>query len=187
LPILIEALALLRPKYPGIRYVGLHALYAGDSSEQHLQECLQLAKMHGLLDSIQIETNFLSIEEIERRLSDADIVILPYQPSSEGASSAVNMALAAERPVIVSPSGIFKSVGNAVFMVTRHEPAAYAEALDLILSDPLLSETLTERASEWVEQNSYANAAALMLDPNYFSLQDPFLRGDHGSRLRANA
>lgn len=187
LPILIEALALLRPKYPGIRYVGLHALYAGDSSEQHLQECLQLAKVHGLLDSIQIETNFLSIEEIEERLSDADIVVLPYQPSSEGASSAVNMALAAGRPVIVSPSGIFKSVGDAAFMVARHEPMAYAEALDLILSNPRLSQTLTERASQWAEQNSYANAAALMLDPNYFSLQKPFLRGNHGSRLRANA
>lgn len=187
LPILIEALALLRPKYPGIRYAGLHALYTGDSSEQHLQECLQLAKMHGLLDSIQIETNFLSIGEIEKRLSDADILVLPYQPSSEGASSAVNMALATGRPVIVSPSGIFKPVGDAVFTVARHEPTAYAEAVDLILSDPQLSEGLIRRASEWVEQNSYANAAALMLDPNYFSLQNPFLRGDHGQRLRANA
>src|SRR6185437_3575034 len=63
LPILIEALSLLRPKYPGIRYVGLHALYPGDNSEQYLQECLQLAKMRDLLDSIHIETNFLSIEE----------------------------------------------------------------------------------------------------------------------------
>jgi len=187
LPILIEALALLRPKYPGIRYVGMHALYAGDSSEQHLQECLQLAKMHGLLDSIQIDTNFLSIGEIEKRLSDADIVVLPYQPSIEGASSAVNMALAAGRPVIVSPSGIFKPVGNAAFMVARHEPTAYAEALDLILSDPKLSENLTKHASEWVEQNSYANAAALMLDPNYFSSQNPFRRGDDDSRLRAIA
>jgi len=187
LPILIEALALLRPKYPGIRYVGMHALYAGDSSEQHLQECLQLAKMHGLLDSIQIDTNFLSIGEIEKRLSDADIVVLPYQPSIEGASSAVNMALAAGRPVIVSPSGIFKSVGNAAFMVARHEPAAYAEALDLILSDPKISENLTKHASEWVEQNSYANAATLMLDPNYFSSQNPFRRGDDDSRLRAIA
>jgi glycosyltransferase involved in cell wall biosynthesis len=178
---------LLRPKYPGIRYAGLHALYTGDSSEQHLQECLQLAKMHGLLDSIQIETNFLSIGEIEKRLSDADILVLPYQPSSEGASSAANMALATGRPVIVSPSGIFKPVGDAVFTVARHEPTAYAEAVDLILSDPQLSEGLIRRASEWVEQNSYANAAALMLDPNYFSLQNPFLRGDHGQRLRANA
>ena len=181
LPILIEALALLRPKYPGIRYMGLHALYTADSSEQHLQECLQLAKTHGLLNSIQIETNFLSIEEIEERLADTDIVVLPYQPSSEGASSAVNMALATGRPVIVSPSGIFKPVGNAAFMVTRHEPAAYAEAMDLILSDPRLSATLTQRATKWVEQNSYANAATLMLHPNHHSLQNPFLQDSHGS------
>ena len=178
LPILIEALALLRPKYPGIRYVGMHALYAGDSSEQHLQECLQLAKTHGLLDSIQIDTNFLSIGEIEKRLSDADIVVLPYQPSSEGASSAANMALAAGRPVVVSPSGIFKSVVSATFTATRHEPEAYAEALDLILSNPELSETLTKRASEWVEQNSYANAASLMLHVNNYSLQAPSSQRD---------
>lgn len=186
LPILIEALALLRPKYPGIRYVGLHALYPGDKSEQHLQECLQLAKVRGLLDSVQIETDFLSIGEIEKRLSDADIVLMPYHSSSEGASGAVNIALAAGRPVVVSPSGIFKSVGSATFMVARHEPAAYAEAMDLILSDPQLSENLTKRASEWVEQNSYANAATLMLDPNYFSLQIPFRRKNPGGRLRAN-
>lgn len=171
LPLLIEALAMLRPKYPGIRYVGLHALYAGDSSEQHLQECLQLAKTLGVNDAIEIETHFLPIEEIENRLSDADIVVLPYQPSSEGASSAANMALAAGRPVVVSPSGIFKSVVSATFTATRHEPEAYAEALDLILSNPELSETLTKRASEWVEQNSYANAASLILDLNNYSLQ----------------
>lgn len=187
LPILIEALALLRPKHPGIRYMGLHALYAGDNSEKHLQECLQLAETRGLLDAIQIETDFLPIGEIEKRLSNSDIVVLPYQPSSEGASSAVNMALAAGRPVIVSPSGIFKPVGNAAFVVARHEPAAYAEALDLILSDPRLSESLVKRASKWVKQNSYANAAALMLDPNYISLQNPFQRDNHGPRLRTNA
>lgn len=168
LPILIEALALLRPKYPTIRYSGLHAMYTGDSSEQHLRECLQLAKALDLLDSIQIDTNFLSVEDIEERLSHADIVALPYQPSSEGASSAVNMALAAGRPVIVSPSGIFKPVGNVVFKVARHEPSAYAEAIDSILSDPRLSANLIQHASEWVEQNSYANAAALMLDPHHF-------------------
>jgi glycosyltransferase involved in cell wall biosynthesis len=187
LPVLLEALALLRPKYPGIRYLGLHAFYPGDGSERHLQECLQLANAHGLNDAIEIETDFFPIEEIQRRLSNTDIVVLPYQPSNEGASSAVNMALAAGRPVVVSPSGIFKSVGDASFMVTRHEPAAYAEALDLILSDPRLSESLIKRATEWAEQHSYANAAALMLDPNNRSLQSASLRDNHGSRLRANA
>ncbi|MDQ2971764.1 MAG: glycosyltransferase [Pseudomonadota bacterium] len=163
LPVLIQALAMLRPKYPEIRYRGLHAIYPGDISENHLQECLQLSKELGIADAIEIETDFLPIEEIGQRLSATDIVVLPYAPSGEGASSAVNQALAAGRPVVVSPSTIFKPVADMAFVVPEHTPDAYASALDRILSDPALSADLKKRASAWMELHSYARAVDAFL------------------------
>lgn len=184
LPVLIKALALLRPKYPGIRYSGLHAMYAGDDSAQHLQECLELARSLGLGEAIDIDTDFLPVDEIERRLSATEIVVLPYEPSNEGASSAANMALASGRPVVVSPSAIFKSTSHVTYVAPRHDAEAYAYAIDQLLSDPGLGADLIQRQTKWVEQHSYANAATLILHSQTSCTNT---RNIHDARLRTNA
>jgi len=160
---LIGALALLKRKYPGIRYHGLHANYPGDISESYLNECRAIAAELGIPDVLEIETKFLPIEEVDVLLSAVDILVMPYSLSNEDASSAVNQALVSGRPVVVSPFAIFKSVSDAVFVASRHDPEAYAEAIDRVLSDPALESDLVRRASNWAEQHSYARAARTFL------------------------
>lgn len=160
----IRVLALLHRKYPSLRYRGWHALYPGDKSEDYLRRCLVEADRLGVRELIDIDTRFLPIDEIQAHLSTVSAVLMPYDPSEEGASAATNLALAACRPIVTSPSSIFRSVSGVVCSADRHTAEAYAELLDQILTEPALAAKLSDRASSWVEANSYARAAQLFLN-----------------------
>ena len=155
----IRAMAILRRTYPTLRYRGWHAEYVGDDSAGYLRECMEEADRLGIRDAIDIDTRFLSIEEIIANLEGVDAVLMPYEPSEEGGSAAINIALAAGRPIVASPSSIFRSVSDVVCIAERHDPEAYADAISRIISDPPVTEEMCRKAMAWAEGNSY-NAAA---------------------------
>ena len=155
----IRAMAILRQTYPTLRYRGWHAAYIGDDSAGYLRECMEEADRLGIRDAIDIDTRFLSIEEVIANLEGVDAVLMPYEPSEEGGSAAINIALAAGRPTVASPSNIFRPVSDVVYIVERHDPEAYADAISRIISDPAVTEEMCKRALAWAEGNSY-NAAA---------------------------
>lgn len=160
----VRVLALLHRKYPTLRYRGWHALYPGDESEDYLRRCLAEADRLGVRELIDIDTRFLPIDEVQAHLSTVSAVLMPYDPSEEGGSAATNLALAARRPIVTSPSSIFRSVSGAVCSADRHTPEAYAELIDRILAEPVVAAELRDRASSWVEANSYTRAAQLFLN-----------------------
>lgn len=160
----IRVLALLHRKYPTLRYRGWHALYPGDKSEDYLRRCLAEAEQLGVRELIDIDTRFLPIDEIQAHLRTVSAVLMPYDSSEEGASAATNLALAACRPIVTSPSSIFRSVSGVVCSASRHTAEAYAELLDQILAEPVVATELCDRASSWVEANSYTRAAQLFLN-----------------------
>jgi glycosyltransferase involved in cell wall biosynthesis len=159
----IRAMAILRRTYPTLRYRGWHAEYVGDDSAGYLRECMEEADRLGIRGAIDIDTRFLSIEEIIANLEGVDAVLMPYEPSEEGGSAAINIALAAGRPIVASPSSIFRSVSDVVCIVERHEPEAYADAISRIISDPSVAEEMYKKAMAWAEGNSYNAAAGRIL------------------------
>jgi glycosyltransferase involved in cell wall biosynthesis len=163
LMVAIRTLAILRRRNPNLRYRGWHALYGGDESSRYLKECLDEAERLGVRDAIDIDTRFLSLEEVHAHLRTVDAVLMPYEPSEEGASAAVNLALAAGRPIVASPSAIFRSVSDVVRIAKRHDPDAYASELELILTDPKMAEEMAIRAQTWAECNSYSGFAGRLM------------------------
>mgnify|MGYP003587720524 CR=1 FL=1 len=114
-------------------------------------------------EAVDIDTSFHAVEDIVAEMQQADVILMPYEPSNEGASAAVNTALAAARPVIVSPSEIFRPVAEAVRVVARHELGSYVQAVSDILRDRAAAEGMVIRAREWADRNSYRNAAERVL------------------------
>ena len=161
--IAIKTLAILRRTHPELCYRGWHAFYNGDESRCHLQECMEEAERLGVRDAIEIDTRFLSVEEVLEHLQTVNVVLMPYEPSEEGASGAINLALAAGCPIVASPSAIFRSAAHLVSIASKHNPEAYAEALDRILCDPSVARELARRAVAWAKENSYSAAARTML------------------------
>lgn len=155
----IRALAKLRDRYPGIRYRGWHALYPGPESAAHLQDCLREAERLGIADAVEIETAFLPTDQLVASLAASDLVLLPYEPSEEGASAAVNLALSAGRPVLVSPSAIFRPVASVVEVAGGHQVGDYVNAIVSLLEDPVRAQRLAEGATRWVEDHAYPRAA----------------------------
>lgn len=155
----IRTVAKLRQRYPGLRYRGWHALYPGSESESHLQDCLREAEALGIADAIEIDTFFHPTAHVVASLAAADLVLMPYQPSEEGASAAVNLALSAGRPVLVSPSAIFRPVASVVAVADGFEVPDYVKAVANLLDDPARAAALAAGARRWVGENSYPRAA----------------------------
>jgi glycosyltransferase involved in cell wall biosynthesis len=181
----IRALAKLQEEFPGVRYAGWHASYGGEESEGHLAECRQEAIRLGVQSSVEIDTGFHAVEDIVAELQQADVILMPYEPSSEGASAAVNTALAAARPVVVSPSQIFRPVAQAVHVAPRHDVASYVQAVSDILRNQGMAEDMARRAKEWADRNSYHCAASRLLAFAGIACEDR--RGEGHGRLRVHA
>jgi glycosyltransferase involved in cell wall biosynthesis len=171
----IRVIAELRARYPGLRYRGWHAMYPGTESEEHFAACLEEASRLGIADAIEIDTAFRPTEELIASLSRTDLIMLPYEPSEEGASAAVNLALSSRRPVLVSASRIFHSVASVVEVVPQHDAKAYANAVARLLEDRERAAALVRRAGSWVDEHSYPQAArrlALVAGIPPFALKD---------------
>lgn len=158
----IRVVAELRSKWPDLRYRGWHSSYDSEAVA-HLDECLSEAKCLGIEDAVEIDTAFHSIEEVMENLRRCDVVLLPYEPSEEGASAAANIAIAAARATVVSSSKIFQPVNPAVKAVAEHSVQAYAEAVDEVLSNQEYRRSLESSAADWAEKNSYRKAAEKVL------------------------
>lgn len=160
----IAIVAALKTRYPGIRYVGLHASYHEGESAGFLQECLEEARRLGVSASIQIDPRFLPIDEVIARLSEADAILLPYEPSVEGSSAAANVGIAAGRPLLTSDSLIFRPLKELVTVIDSLEPAVWADAVTRLLDDPERMREHEARLRRWAERHSYAMAAAGVLE-----------------------
>ncbi len=155
----IEVVAALKPAHPGVRYVGYHAGYQTGESARYLQQCLAEAQRLGVADAVTIDTAFRDIDEVVQRLREVDLVLLPYEPSFEGASASANVAVAAARPIVTSSSRIFNPLREVVLTAADDRTPTYVELVDRLLRDRDLARSLEDRARRWAEEHSYAAAA----------------------------
>jgi glycosyltransferase involved in cell wall biosynthesis len=155
----VRVVARLSAAFPGITYRGYHAVYPSDDSEGHLRQCLMEADRLGVREQIQVSTDFLDIDTVVGHLQEADVLLLPYEPSEEGASAAGNMALASGTPLVTSDARIFRPVAELVSVVEGGSIDAYARAVKDLLDNPMLGQRRTEDAYAWLEANSYDAAA----------------------------
>jgi glycosyltransferase involved in cell wall biosynthesis len=79
------------------------------SSKAHVEKMKKVIASRKQLE-IKIDTNFYSERELISKLSDFDLLVYPYQKTGESASGAVRHGLSAGRPVVTTPSPIFKSI-----------------------------------------------------------------------------
>ena len=161
--IAIEAIALIRKQFPNVRYKGWHALYPGSESQEYYKYCVNLAKKLGIQDAVSLETDFVPIEDVVTGLALSSLVLLPYEPSREGASAAANIAVAAGRPLVVSQSLIFRPLAQVVITAAEHKTAAYAHEVISLLKNERRARKLADAARRWAEDNSYVAAASQLL------------------------
>lgn len=78
---------------------------------------------------------FLSDTEIVARLAPCDLLAFPYGESQEGASGAARMAVALDRPTLLSSSGVFKDLLGFSHVVRSLDVETLAEAILTLAND----------------------------------------------------
>ncbi len=90
----------------------------GDAeSRETYRQCVEKSRQLGVSDVVDWHTDFLPNEEILRLLSECDVLLLPYQPTTESASGAVRLAMSACAHVLVSGEPIFDELRQCCFTV----------------------------------------------------------------------
>lgn len=161
---LICAFALLLRRHPGAFLVMANARFADAKSQEEHARCAALIEELGLAGRVRLIGEFLDNEEVLLLLSACDVVVYPYQETQEAASGAVRLALAAGRPVAVTPLPIFADLSDIVHRLPGTGTLDIAEGLGALLADRQARDELVERQRRWVAVNSWAAQAGRIAD-----------------------
>ena len=160
----IEAVGILRDKYPNIKFLGINALYPSRDSEQYNKTCLaRIDELH-LNENIMLLTSFLKMRQIIHYLHAADIIVMPYHESKEGSSAAANTAISAKRPLIMSKSGIFSEVKHVAHEMDDIKPSTIAADIQNLVTAPELLGKMKNKVIDYVNENSYWRIAGKYID-----------------------
>ncbi len=130
---LLAAMPRLLAAHPDLHLLMLNAWYSEAASAEELRLLQAEISALGLGERVSLETDYLADAECIARLSLADLIVFPYQHTQESSSAAVRMAIAAQRPIAVTPLGFFADVETAVLQLPGTEPAALAAGIDRLL------------------------------------------------------
>jgi glycosyltransferase involved in cell wall biosynthesis len=178
---IVHAAALLKAQGYPIRLRLVNAEYPDPISTQLVAEIRELVKSLSLFQLVEFYNEFLEDEESLALLSDANLIVFPYQITGESASGAVRYGLATKRPVAVTPMNIFEDLGNAVFYFHGRTPASIAEGVRRVLSEVESNSELARNtrvaADRWRKVHSYRSIGnrlynlclALLHNRNLFS------------------
>nr|WP_315014129.1 glycosyltransferase [uncultured Campylobacter sp.] len=135
---------------------------ANADSEAELQRCRKLCEKLNLDEKVEWNTEFLPIEEVNKKLSDCDVIVLPYGQTDEGASGAARIALSVCKNVIVTPSRIFSEMKNVTIKTDGFNDWHILEQLEKVKNSEIDAKIYDERA-KWLSENSWSSIAGLYL------------------------
>ncbi|WP_314989104.1 glycosyltransferase [uncultured Campylobacter sp.] len=135
---------------------------ANVDGEAELQRCRKLCEKLNLDEKVEWNTEFLPIEEVNKKLSDCDVIVLPYGQTDEGASGAARIALSACKNVIVTPSRIFSEMKNVTIKTDGFNDWHILEQLEKVKNSEIDAKIYDER-SKWLSENSWNSIAGLYL------------------------
>jgi glycosyltransferase involved in cell wall biosynthesis len=142
----MEAFKILKEKYPKLKLKMLNSQYPIELSEKLIKQ----AKEH-LVDGIDLDTRFLSDEEILQELNKADIVVFAYQNTNESASGAVRYAIALDKEIVITPVGIFDDIKDFCFVTKDMSIQSIAQTISEAI-DALTHQTPTLKHKQTLRQ-----------------------------------
>lgn len=156
---LIDAISLLRDKGCRVRLEMINAEYPVPESKNMIRQAHVRIRQLGLQDIVSVCTDFLSDQESLSRLSEADLIVFPYQETGESASGAVRYGIASGRPVAVTPLAIFRDVEPAVHVLPGRSAESIAEGISALIRDMNAGEEYIREketlANRWRAEHRY--------------------------------
>jgi len=135
---------------------------ANADGEAELQRCRKLCEKLNLDEKVEWNTEFLPIEEVNKKLSNCDVIVLPYGQTDEGSSAAARVSLSLCKNVIVTPSRIFSEMQNITIAADGFSDEDILEQLEKVKNNEIDGKIYDKRI-KWLEENSWQNIAGLYL------------------------
>lgn len=150
----IQAVALLKKKYPDITYIASCALYEADVSRNYYRRCRETIQRLQLEGNVFLFTDFLEPKESIVLLQACDALVMPYDETKESASGAVRFCIAAKRPLITTHQNIFKEFEECSYQINQNTPEQIAEAIEHMM-DPTIAQEYLKRMEQHIEETSW--------------------------------
>lgn len=159
IPELIEAFPRLLAEFPRVTLLLVNALHPNAPVKNLLRQCLDRIESLGIKDRVLLVNNYLDDDESLCLLSSADLLVYPYQETSESSSAAIRMGLASHRPVAVTPLEIFEEVKELCHVLPGTAPADIAAGINQLLENPPLLDSRREVRQAWLKTHSWKTLA----------------------------
>ena len=114
----------------------------------------------GLEEVVDRSYDFLSDEAIVERLAPCDLLAFPYGDSLEGASGAARMAIALDRPTLLSNSGVFKDLLGFSHVLRRLDVETLAEAILALANDDFMRQLHDPARRQYAKYHQWDVVAA---------------------------
>jgi glycosyltransferase involved in cell wall biosynthesis len=160
----IEALAQLRDLDPQPVYqvVGqTHPNVLRNEGERYREHLVALAERHNVTGMLEMRSEYLDHERLERVVGSADIVLLPYDSRDQATSGVLIDAVAAGKPVVATrfPHASDLLSGGAGRLVPHQDATAIADALRMLLCEPDFYDAAAAQASSLAKTLSWTSVA----------------------------
>jgi polysaccharide biosynthesis protein PslF len=119
------------------------------------------AAARGVADMVLFEANYLDARALQRVVSEADVVVLPYESREQVTSGVLIEAVAAGKPVVATafPHAV-ELLGPGAGLVVPHGDAnALAQALRRVLAEPELVGSMADRSGRVAPQLRWSAVA----------------------------
>ena len=160
---LIKALSILIKEDKNIKLKMVNAIYPAPQSYELVNKAKKLIETLKLNNYIELHTNFLEDKESLKLLSQADLIIFPYQETGESSSAAVRYGLATGKPIAVTPLEIFNDVQEAVFKLPGTSAQDIANGVQKLIKEIKLNTPYIQKkqqsANNWRNAHNYSHIA----------------------------
>lgn len=164
IPELIDAFALLSQERDDLHLLLVNSLYPISQSAELAQGCREAIARHCLTQRVTMLNDYLSEVQCLSYLSQADVVVFPYQATQESSSAAVRVGLASGCPVMVTPLSIFDDVAEAVHYLPGCRPQELAAGLAHFLSQGAPSEAKNTDIETWFAERQWPALAQRLIN-----------------------
>lgn len=161
----IDALSMMefavsRPQY---RIAGdTHPKVAALEGDAYRDMLICRAIDRGVSRDVIFDAGYRNLDELAKLISEATLVVLPYDSPDQVTSGVLVDAIAAGRPVIATafPHAVELLSSGAGIVVPRRNPQALADAIQLALASPEMIASMTQEARRLAPTLAWPRVAA---------------------------
>jgi glycosyltransferase involved in cell wall biosynthesis len=144
----LDAFADLRDLDPAPRYLvagQTHPKVLEREGEAYRNSLRSRAEALGIAESVEFDAGFRNVDALMDLVSQADVVLLPYESTEQATSGVLIEAIAACRPLVATrfPHAVELLADGAGLLVPQRDSEGMSAALRRVLTEPRLAASMT--------------------------------------------